>query len=200
MLSSYQHHRWHNNLSLSHSRRFKFSLNLSRRSKFSNNCRLPTHSKTQHSISSNQRLLCSFTPNQGEGNLSSSQFFSEHKILFFIIISLSFVSDALLFIHLVHLYIFITFCILRYLPNYIHFYPMQTPLNKGRDILPDIFIILWPVPFGTNIFSVLHLKCSTHFIFLIRFSNQMLRPSIFSILFSDRISLLFSVYKLLFWI
>ncbi len=40
-----------------------------------------------------------------------------------------------------------------------------------------------------DIFRVLHWKCSAHFIFLIRFSNWMLRPSIFLIWFSDQINL-----------
>ena len=51
-----------------------------------------------------------------------------------------------------------------------------------------------------NTFRVLHWKCSSHFMFLILFSNRMLHPFIFSICFSDRISLSFPVYKLLFLI
>ncbi len=51
-----------------------------------------------------------------------------------------------------------------------------------------------------NTFRVLHWKCSSHFMFLILFSNRMLHPFIFSIRFSDRISLSFPVYKLLFLI
>ncbi len=59
-------------------------------------------------------------------------------------------------------------------------------IKRVTSIIPDIFILKWLTPFGAKIFWVLHLKCSAH--------------SIFSIWFSDRISLLFSVYKLLFWI
>jgi hypothetical protein len=69
----------------------------------------------------------------------------------------------------------------------------QTPLKKGRDIIPDIFILQWQAaPKYSEYFTWSALP---FFIFLIRFSNRMLRPFIFLIRFSDRISLLFSVYK-----
>ncbi len=205
MFNSRQHIWCHNNLYLSHSRRFKLYLNLNLWSKFSNNLRLHIHSKTQHSISYNLRPQCSFTPKHREGNLSSSQFFSELSILFLSHFHFhDFVSDVFLLVLLFTLSTLVHFLLLHLHFGYLSMYSYSCKCNppppkKRRDITPDIFILKNDSRLlAPKDSRVLHWKCSSHFIFLILLYSKMLCPFLFLIRFSDRISLSFPVYKLLF--
>ncbi len=93
--------------------------------------------------------LRSFTPNQGEGTWSSSQFFSELSISFFILFPFPFMQfpfPIFTFPHLVHLYTFHIFILHFHFKVHLDISPnstfsqMQTPPKKGRDITHDILI------------------------------------------------------------
>ncbi len=121
------------------------------------------YNKIRCSISQNRRPLCSFIPNQREGIMNSSQFFSElmilrvHSLLPFYF-SFSFVSDFTLSTLVLFLLLHFTFRKHTLSPFLLSLSQTQTTPKIGSDIIPDIFI--WhqntftfkkPVPLGAKI-------------------------------------------------